>query len=114
MQEKQSIDNFLAMKKVYYVESPTDETVLVAIHPQYSTETQSLTWWDTVKERIKLVKAIEIVGEVLQVTDASDTRYVFHPMTLAIYNERVKDQLIEGRAFNTEEDLTKAFENTII
>jgi len=107
-------EEFLNAKKVFFVGSQTDKTVLIAVHPRFQEQVKTLSWWDTVKERVKQVKSMQ-VGEdpVLQVTDAQDNAYVFVPLSLPLYNNVVKNRLPGQREFATEEDMIKAFEDTM-
>lgn len=106
---------FLKKKEVFFVISPTDETVLIAIHPRYQERTKLLTWWDTVKERAINIKSMQTGSDpVLQIVDIRDNSYTFVPLSLTLYNNVVKDQLPEKNEFASEEDMVKAFESTII
>lgn len=115
MKERPQPVEFLSQRRVFFVGSQQDKTVLVAIHPHYDEKARMLRWWDTVKERAKQVKAMN-VGEtpVLQVTDVQDNSYVFVPLSLPLYNNVVKDQLSGKREFATEEEMIKAFEETMV
>lgn len=105
---------FLSGRKVFFVGSPEDETVLIAVHPRYQEETRTLTWWDTVKERGKEVKAMQVgKGPVLQVVDVENNTYFFVPLSLPFYNNMVKDKFPEKGEFATEEEMVEAFEETM-
>lgn len=105
---------FLSSRKVFFVGSPTDKTVLIAVHPRFQEQVKTLSWWDTVKERVKQVKSMQVGEEpVLQVTDDQDNAYVFVPLSLPLYNNVVKNRLPGQREFATEEDMVKAFEDTM-
>lgn len=105
---------FLNAKKVFFVGSPTDETVLIAVHPRFQEQVKTLSWWDTVKERVKQVKSMQVGEEpVLQVTDVQDNAYMFVPLSLPLYNNIVRNRLPGQREFATEEEMIKAFEETI-
>jgi hypothetical protein len=74
-------------------------------------------WFDTVKERIMKIEEIitneqdkfsfkrKLEGDKVEV-------YTFVPMTLEIYNSRVKQGLLAPRDFDNLDDLIKAFEET--
>jgi hypothetical protein len=116
MKEKEQLptDEFLHSTEVFFVGSDTDDTVLVAIHPEYNDTTQMISWWDTVKERMKKVETVEVNGDVsLTFTDSQSDKYIFVPMSLPLYNNVVKNQLIAGKEFNTEEEMLEAFKETL-
>lgn len=118
---KQEIENplqlekFLNTKKVFFVGSQTDGTVLIAVHPRFQKQEKTISWWDTVKERVKQVKSIQVAAEpVLQVTDVQDNVYIFVPLSLPLYNNVVRSRLPGQREFATEEEMVKAFEETML
>lgn len=95
---------------VYHVESETDPTVLVAINVWLSG--QSISWFDTVKERL-------MHGEILEETpakfvfrrdpQAGGQTYTFVPMTLEIYRSAIRGRLAGGRDFDDEQAMVEAF-----
>lgn len=97
---------------VYFVESPQDDSVLVALDVQRLGDT--ISWQDTTKERRFNI------GEVIS-QDPNDYRfktsaefgdaadYRLTEMTLDTYRLAVKPRLINGRNFNTKEEMIAAF-----
>lgn len=113
--EKLQPAEFLGTKKVFLVGSNTDETVLVAINPRYDSRTKMVSWWDTVKERMKEAKTLEVENEQsMTVVDIENNIYFFVPLSLELYNNVVKSRLAQGGNFATEEEMVKAFEATIV
>lgn len=114
--EKLTPPEFLSQKKVYFVGSPQDRTVLVAIHPRYEDPSKTLKWWDTSHERAKQIKTIRIdsLGEAMTFTDNEDIDYIFVPMSLALYDNMVRKRLPDQIQFQNEEEMIKAFESTMI
>lgn len=105
---------FLSQRKVFFVGSSTDKTVLIAVHPRFQEQAKTLSWWDTVKERVKQVKSMQVGEEpVLQIVDAQDNSYMFVPLSLPLYNNVVRNRLPGKREFATEEEMVQAFEETL-
>jgi hypothetical protein len=104
---------------VYYIESPDDNSVLVGIDVTIHTEQNGekrVTWYDSNRERSML--ADEMRKKDGYFAFKRDERegggmYFFEPMNLNIYNEKVKDRLIDGKDFNNIEDLVEAFQDTL-
>jgi len=112
--KQQQPEEFLSMKKVFMVGSLSDETVLIAVNPIFDEHTLILTWWDTIKDRIKQVKSFEVNEDsILHVTDIQDDSYTFVPLSLQLYNNVVRDQLLGKREFVTDEEMVQAFEDTM-
>lgn len=109
-------------KPVYYIESPDDNTVLVGIditieHVQIGDqEVSMISWYDTRHERIMTASktmqkddffAFERIGQ------EGGGIYYFAPMNLEIYKDKVKDRLANGGDFTNDDDLIKAFLETL-
>lgn len=99
---------------VYYVESQTDETVLVGIDIRLQGD--FLTWFDTIKDRTMLVDRVIEESSKLFTFKRDDKEgggvYSFQPMSLEIYNSSVRERLIYGEAFSDQEAMIKAFLET--
>jgi hypothetical protein len=100
--------------KVYYVYSPDDDTVLIAMDVIISDN--NIRWFDTIKERIMTIEKIlsdnssEFVFKRSQ--EEGGQIYTFVPLTLNIYKEKVKQYLVSPQDFENEEEMFKAFEET--
>lgn len=120
------IEKTISRKKlpepVYYVESADDRTVLVAmdviVEHQKSTkhDKTTITWYDTSHERV--MEASETTWEngcfsFKRGDCPGDWVYHFIPMNLEIYYEKVKQRLFAGSDFTNNEDLIKAFLETL-
>ena len=99
-------------KRVYYVSSDKDDTVLVALDVEF--DNKKVRWFDTIKERI--MRAEKIIDSTPQkfifnrdLSEGGGT-YTFVPMTLEIYNDRVKQHMLVPREFTDLEKLFLAFE----
>lgn len=104
------INQFFNQKKVFYVICKTDPFVLLAISPYIQNENNILYWWDTIKVRCLEIKTIQMIGnEKVELVDHEDTPYTMLPLTLAIYNKHVKNNLIGKETFTSEDELLKAF-----
>lgn len=112
--EQEKAIEFLNQTSVFYVTSPTDDTVLVAIDPRYAAAADMISWWDTGHERMKKVSWFGMKEETtLLVVDDTGTEYAFTPMTLAIYNNVVRKHVFRPRDFASEKEMIMAFEETI-
>ena len=105
-------------KPVYYIESPSDNTVLVGVDvsiTDYEVDGDSYSivkWRDTVRERIMYAAEIKQQGDFL--TFRREDReggghYYFMPMNLEVYNSKVRQRLVNGLDFENEDDLINAF-----
>lgn len=103
---------------VYYVESPDDRTVLVAMdviveHEKTAQQDKTtIIWHDTTHERV--MEASEMTWKdgclsFKRSDSPGDWVYHFTPMNLEIYYEKVKHRLAAGSDFTSNEDLIKAF-----
>ncbi|MBI3273690.1 MAG: hypothetical protein HYZ69_00955 [Candidatus Colwellbacteria bacterium] len=102
---------------IYLVESPEDSTVLIAINLEHRQSQKIMAWFDTVKERIMEYKTIEISPthtiHFTRTTPLGDMSYNLRPLTLELYNEKVKQYLISPKPFQTEDEMHKALLNTV-
>ena len=100
--------------RVYFVESEQDNTVHYALDVEI--RQGYATWFDGTKERIMRIGSIIEKKSDLFVfeRDASEGggQYRFVPMTLELYNSKVKQHLISPSEFQNEEEMFKAFEET--
>ena len=98
----------------YFVRSPTDDTVLVAIHSRYDEENKMLSWWDLTKERMKEVTEIKSYEkDGFYMKDREGEEYFFLPLNLDLYRNIVMPELIKPQDFNSVQEMIKAFEETI-
>ena len=101
--------------KVYYVHSPEDKTVLVAIDVKISDG--KIQWFDTTQERLMSFAEIKDAHEdgtfsFDRTEEEGGATYYFEPMSLEIFEDNVKDTLIIPEDFTDEESLIQAFERT--
>ncbi len=101
--------------RVYFVKASNDDTsVLIAMN--IYTDSRTISWFDTVKERImgieKIVdkKSDHFVFE--RAHSEGGGKYTFVPMTLKIYNQKVKKNILVPQEVTDEEEMLKAFEKT--
>ncbi len=101
---------------VFYVECADDNTVLIAMDIKISHG--YIYWFDTVKERIMAFSDIKINQDSTLNFERSSKKqkalgkYTFTPMSLSIYREKVKDNLLNGETLNTQEELVASFLKT--
>lgn len=101
--------------RVYFVESSNgDPTVLIAM--DIYTDGRIIRWFDTVKERVMGIgKIIDKKGDHFvfeRVDSEGGGKYIFVPMTLEIYNQKVKKHILIPQEVVDEEQMLKAFEET--
>jgi hypothetical protein len=90
---------------IYFVESAADPTALLARGT--SIRDGMLTWDDTNRDRIVELKAIEIDGDAIRVQTHPENRsYRFVPLTLEIYEERVRPYVELSPGFESTKALT--------
>lgn len=111
-------------KPVYYVESPDDDTVLVGMdvtieyHKKGKESVYIIKWWDsTPHERGMVASRIKIEGEFFafkRIDKEGGQTYYFRPMTLDIYNAKVKNRVYgEKTDFDNEDDMINEFLKTL-
>jgi hypothetical protein len=100
--------------RVYYVSSPDDNTVLLALDVNILSD--AIHWFDTVKERV--VHMAQVQAEypaefTFKTPDQEGGRtYTFTPLTLEVYNNKVKSEVLVPQEFSSEEEMLSAFEKT--
>ena len=106
--------NIILNHRVYYVFSPEDDSVLLALDIKISNDL--IKWFDTVKERIMYID--EIFDDnpkhfVFKLKDKNNIGvYTFLPITLKIYEEKVKNKILIPQNFSNEELMLRSFEET--
>lgn len=100
--------------RVYYVFSPEDNTVLLAMDIRISEDT--IRWFDTIKERIMHIKQIqtENLNELtFKTSEQKDEKvYTFIPLTIEIYKDKIQKEILLPQDFQNEEEMFQAFERT--
>ena len=105
---------------VYYIESPDDESVLVgidvSIYRNKNTTDAIISWYDTAHERTMTAAETQTNDKCFafrRKEEEGGGTYYFKPMDLDLYNEHVKEKLIDGKDFKDHNDLIDAFLSTI-
>ncbi len=105
---------------VYYIESPDDESVLVgidvSIYRSKNITDAIITWYDTTHERTMTAAEIQTNDKCFvfrRREEEGGGTYYFEPMNLNLYNEHVKEKLIDGKDFKDHNDLIDAFLSTM-
>ena len=99
---------------VYYIES-SDDTVLVGIKVTITILHHNcfeISWWDPYYERRMVSSKIKKDGDNLsfkRIEEDGGQMYCFRPMTLEIYNDKVKENLLERIEFDNEVDMINGF-----
>jgi len=100
--------------RVYYVFSEKDSTVLIALDIYFNE--RNVRWFDTIKERIMTIeKVIDPSHEHFafkRVSAEGGAVYTFVPMTLEIYNNKIKHRILSPQELTDQEKLLLAFEET--
>ena len=105
---------------VYFVESPTDGTVLIAMDVviediiEKGRQDIVISWYDTAHERKMVAEKVRFTADGMQFSFVRAAReggqeYFFTPLNLKIYNERIRKKLIHDQEFQNDEDLKQAF-----
>ena len=103
---------------VYFVESAEDDSVLVGINVtiEYRQDNHhgafTIYWFDTTHERAMMASEIRVKYGYFafrRLKREGGGIYIFTPMNLQIYDNKVKQRLTAGRDFTNNEDLIKAF-----
>ncbi|MBI3632514.1 MAG: hypothetical protein HY225_03635 [Candidatus Vogelbacteria bacterium] len=110
--ENEVLKNYKFEKRVYYVASKEDDTVVLAIDPKI--RDGYLYWFDTVRERIKPIDEV-MAAEDREFTFRSDgsVTYTFLPLTIELYEKFVKSHLVAPEGYRDEEDLINKIIHTI-
>ncbi len=104
---------------VYYVESSDDNSVLIGMNVAVEKNpdgTSLVTWHDTTRERAMIADEVKNEDDffAFKRTDEEGGQfYKFSPMTLELYNEKVKAELIAGQDFGNPDEMTAAFLKTM-
>lgn len=104
-------------EQVYYVESDRDESVLVAVGLKIQRSIRDggvyfLEWFDTVYWRRMTASEVWTEnGELFfkRIEPEGGGMYHFMPMTVATYNQFVRDELFEAKDFIDDEEVRLAF-----
>lgn len=100
---------------VFYVSSDTDDSVLIGIDLKVDFNEKVISWFDTVKDRVMELE--DVISRnpnhfVFKRRGQENGTYVFVPLTLEIYNKKVKNKILIPRDFKTEKDMLDAFKET--
>lgn len=102
--------------RVYFVSSEKDKTVLLAMDVKIDENEKTIGWFDTVKERLMYYEFIVDPNDNHFVFQRSEKEggdtYIFIPLSLEIYNKKVKNRILIPKDFESEEDMLKIFEET--
>lgn len=106
---------YLNEHALFFVESDSDDTVLVALNTYFNENSETITWWDSTKERAKAAKNLTLADDKLSFTDESGNNYTLTPMTMEIYEDKVKNKIKTGdKDVKNMEELIAGFEKSII
>lgn len=115
MQNGSNIHSGQFPARVYYVESPQDDTVTVAIDiilEKYTGKTMFI-WFDTSHERRMIASEIHKNGDSFSFIRDNGYEYFFEPMNISIYNSKVRPTGMDGGDFDNDDELIAAFLKTI-
>lgn len=103
------METFRLKEPVYYIESQNDETVLLGINIRLvkKNERTYISWFDTVHERMMEISKIgrKEDGYVFKCVDSPQATYFILPITLDLYEEKIRKKLVNGKHFDNLEDL---------
>ena len=103
-------------RRVYSVDAPDDDTVLVGINPEVrrlGDGQLEVFWLDPfypLPDRSRRAASVTRVGEGIEFVEVGEESRIYRlqPITLDFYNERVRGRLINPQDFDTIEDLETA------
>jgi hypothetical protein len=96
----------LDSETIYFVDSDNDPTVLLAIGARRSGN--DVEWFDTVRDRMIIATSIDERPESVRVV-SERAKYEFTPLTLELYNLRVRAR-VDGRpSFGSTEELLQFY-----
>lgn len=97
---------------VYYVQSETDDTVLVGLNVTH--DGNVISWQDTTKERRMAIKQILLDDpndfRFMASESSGGNSYRFTPLDLETYRLNVKPQLFNAADFTDVESMNRAFQ----
>ncbi len=101
--------------RVYYVTCESDSTVLIAMDVRV--QDKYIVWFDTVKERtMEISRIIEENNDKFVFERKNDSEnidiYTFVPLTLDIFNEKIKPRFPERPGFETEQEMFEAMKKS--
>lgn len=97
---------FLA-KVPYYVSSPTDDSVLIALDPKLTE--RYVEWFDSVRDRMFEVVKVNEQGQVIIVETERGT-FKFEPMTIELYERHIKRKVDGQPAFYSTEQVRSFYQ----
>jgi len=104
---------FFQQAPIFFVESPTDSTVLIAMDFTFEKNARVMYWWDSTKERVKEIQTItSLTPQAFSFRDMQNVEYRFSPLTLDLYKQKVKFRIRNGQDFQTEQEMVKAFQDS--
>jgi hypothetical protein len=115
LNEQQSPEQGVTHNEVYFVNSPTDGTVLVAMDLQIDQQQKMISWFDTAKERKMRYDSLsggEDNYSFNRSVEQGGGEYTFQPLTLDIYNSQVASHLIGAKEFDNVNQLKEALLKT--
>lgn len=90
---------------VYFVESPEDDTVLLAMDAKLG---EYVEWFDSVRDRCFDVQDVEEDDDLLTVKTERAT-YGFRTLTVELYNERVIGMVSGHPSFGTTAEVQRFY-----
>ncbi len=87
---------------IYFVESPEDDSVMLAMDANLGDEL--VEWFDTVRDRAFPYRTVDPGDGALKVQTENAT-YTFRLLTVELYNDRVSAHVVGGRPFATTDEL---------
>lgn len=97
--------------EIYLVECDRDPTALLARHA--GIREGHVYWDDTNRERLHRVQTVKQEGEVVSVETDRGSVYRFRPLTVELYDQKVRANVELSPEFKTTEEL-KAFYRTAV
>ncbi|MFZ9886458.1 MAG: hypothetical protein ACO3JL_03055 [Myxococcota bacterium] len=95
------------VEKVYLVESEEDDSVLLAIEPSF--RDGHMCWFDTLRPRALPGRLESLTGEGARFVSSAGATYRFRPLTLAVYEARVRPRVEAAPSFASDAELHRFY-----
>lgn len=102
----------LDRNEIYFVESDQDPTALLA--RRAGIDDGWVHWDDTVRDRLHRVTEVREEGELILVQTEAGFLYRFRPLTLELYDERVRANVELSPGFGSTEELREFYRTAVM
>lgn len=97
----------LDVDKAYLVESTEDDTVLLALEPSF--RDGHMCWFDTLRPRAIPGRLESLSADGASFLSSTGVRYRFRPLTLSLFEERVRGRVEGAPSFGSDDALHRFY-----